>query len=250
MKSNWLALAAIAAAWAVPAQAQMVRAQDPGSVVRALQDGGYAAKLGTDQVGDPMITSGVGGTTFQIFFYNCTDHAECATVQFHSGYDFTTSPGLETINEWNRNNRFGRAYLDDEDDPIIEMDVDLDDGGLSPLLFIDNIEFWESTLSNFEKHIGFRAAAAATATCVPSPAAGHSGARSLPWYINNDTVSVRGTSYVKYGLPRVLGPNEVEQYGSYKGGFFYGEAGADSREVLYLLTDLAGCEFQPYQESV
>jgi hypothetical protein len=156
MKSKWLAIAAVAGAWALPAQAQMVRGQDPGTLVSALQKGGYAAKLGTDKVGDPMITSGVNGTTFQIFFYNCTSNKNCATVQFHSGYDLTKPVGLERINEWNRSQRFGRAYLDKEDDPILEMDVDLDDGGLSPALFIDNIEFWSSILGNFEKHIGYR----------------------------------------------------------------------------------------------
>lgn len=134
----------------------LVRAQDPSSVVRALIGGGYSAKLGVDKVGDPMITSAVGGTTFQIFFYNCTNHTQCATVQFHSGYDLDTTLSLDTINEWNRSERFGRAYLDKENDPILEMDVDLDDGGLSPLLFIDNVEFWSSILGKFEKHIGYR----------------------------------------------------------------------------------------------
>jgi hypothetical protein len=156
MKSKWLAIAVLAGAWAFPAQAQMVRAQDPDSLIRALQQGGYAAKLGTDKVGDPMITSGVSGTNFQIFFYNCTDHKACATVQFHSGYDLATPVSLERVNEWNQSQRFGRAYLDKEDDPILEMDVDLDDGGVAPLLFIDNIEFWASVLGNFEKHIGYR----------------------------------------------------------------------------------------------
>ncbi len=156
MKPAWLALAAFAAALAAPAQAQMVRAQDPGSVVRALQGGGYAARLGTDKVGDPMITSGVSGTNFQIFFYNCTNHLQCATVQFHSGYDLSDPVSLETINAWNSSQRFGRAYLDKENDPILEMDVDLDDGGVSSLLFIDNIEFWASILGRFEKHIGYR----------------------------------------------------------------------------------------------
>jgi hypothetical protein len=140
----------------VPAPAYLVHAQDPSTIVRALIGGGYSAKLGVDKVGDPMITSAVGGTTFQIFFYNCTNHVQCATVQFHSGYDLTTSPGLDSMNEWNRSERFGRAYLDKENDPILEMDVDLDDGGLSPLLFIDNIEFWGTILGKFEQHIGYK----------------------------------------------------------------------------------------------
>ena len=156
MRYNWLAMAALAAAWALPAQAQMVRGQDPSTLVRALQKEGMAAKLGTDKVGDPMITSGVGGTTFQIFFYNCTKNKDCATVQFHSGYDLSTPVSLEKLNEWNRSKRFGRAFLDAENDPILEMDVDLDDGGLSQDLFIDNVQFWSSILGEFEKHIGYR----------------------------------------------------------------------------------------------
>jgi hypothetical protein len=153
---KWLIPAAALLAFAVPAHAQMVRAQDPQSIVTALQASGYAAKLGVDRVGDPMVTSGVSGTTFQIFFYNCTDHRECATVQFHSAYDLQTPVGLDRLNQWNQTKRFGRAFLDKENDPVLEMDVDLDDGGLSRLLFIDNVEFWASILGEFERHIGFR----------------------------------------------------------------------------------------------
>jgi hypothetical protein len=156
MKKTIASFAFAAALWAAPASAQMVKAQDPMSLVRAMQNAGYAAKLGVDKVGDPMITSGYSGTTFQVFFYNCTNHKECATIQFHSGYDFDKPLPLETINEWNRSQRFARAYLDKENDPILEMDVDLDDGGLTPLLFVDNIEFWTSVLSKFEQHIGYR----------------------------------------------------------------------------------------------
>lgn len=156
MKLKMLAVATLACAWTMPAHAQLVQAQDPDSVVEALQEAGYAAKLATDKVGDPMITSGVSGTTFQIFFYNCTDHTACATVQFHSGYDLQNPVSLERLNEWNRAKRFGRAFLDKENDPALEMDVDLDDGGMSRPLFIDNLEFWASILSEFEQHIGYR----------------------------------------------------------------------------------------------
>jgi hypothetical protein len=149
-------IAIAAAAAAIPAQAQMVRGQDPGTLAAALQKAGYAAKIGTDKVGDPMITSGASGTAFQIFFYNCKAGRDCATVTFHSGYDLKSSIGLERINEWNRGKRFGRAYLDKVDDPILEMDVDLDDGGMSSALFIDNVEFWTSVLGEFERHIGYR----------------------------------------------------------------------------------------------
>jgi len=155
MRMIQVALAALIAGTAVPAGAQMVQAQDPQSLVAAMQAAGYAAKLGTDKVGDPMITSGSSGTAFQIFFYNCTAHKACATVQFHAGYDLEKGLAMDRINAWNSSQRFGRAYLDKDNDPIVEMDLDLDDGGLSRALFNDNIEFWTSIMTAFQKHIGY-----------------------------------------------------------------------------------------------
>jgi len=155
MKTMTMALALGALGLATAAPAQTVRGQDPATVAAALQTHGLRAKTSTDKVGDPMISSASGGTTFEVLFYNCTDNRECATVQFHAGYD-VDDVSLETINAWNASQRFGRAYLDKEGDPILEMDVDLDDGGMSQLLFIDNLEFWETLLPKFESAIGYR----------------------------------------------------------------------------------------------
>lgn len=84
--------------------------------------------------------------------------------------------------------------------------------------------------------------------CVEVPEPGHSGARPLAWYINSEPAPVGGETFVKYGLPRVLAAWEVEFYRASRGGYFYVEAGLEGEpEVVYLLTDLAGCEFQPYQ---
>ena len=147
-------LAVAAAAPASPPE--MVRAQDPQSVVKAMQARGFVAELTTDRTGDPMIRSASSGTGFQVLFYNCTEHKECATIQFHAGFDLKTSPSLAAVNEWNRTQRFGRAFLDKENDPILQMDLDLDDGGISQPLFSDNLEFWTTVLGRFEKHIGYR----------------------------------------------------------------------------------------------
>lgn len=144
-------------AMAAPAGAETVAAKDPPSVAAALQAAGFQAKLDKDKGGDPMITSGSSGSRFGVYFYNCTDNRDCATVQFHASYDAEAgkAPSLEKINEWNRKQRFGRAYLDSEGDPAVEMDVDLDDGGMSRELFTDNVEFWTTIMAEFEKHIGW-----------------------------------------------------------------------------------------------
>jgi hypothetical protein len=70
------------------------------------------------------------------------------------------------------------------------------------------------------------------------------------WFINNEPITVNGRRYVKYGLPRVLGVNEVVRTADYMGVPVFAEAGATgATEVLYLPVR-PGCEFQPYQLDV
>lgn len=156
MKKLALALAAFAGiGLATPAMAQNVQAQNPNSVVRALQEAGYRAELTTDSTGDPLIRSTSSGSNFSIFFYGCTDNKDCRTIQFYAGYEEPENASLTAFNEWNKTKRFGRAYLGDDGVARLEMDVDIDDGGISPLLFEDNLEFWVLVMSEFELHIGF-----------------------------------------------------------------------------------------------
>lgn len=136
------------------ANAQLISAADPIAVAKVLQDKGYRAELTKDSEGDPLIKSSAEGANFLLLFFNCTGGKQCATVQFYAGFDREGSFSLDKLNEWNRTKRFGRAYRDNEGDPVIEMDVDMDDGGMSKALFEDNIEFWTSLLSSFQTFIG------------------------------------------------------------------------------------------------
>ena len=146
-------LAAFAMA-VVPATAHaQITAQNPQSVASAMQRAGYAAQLTKEPGGDPMINSSSGGSSFTVFFYNCTNHTDCRTIQYFAGYPSNTV-SLSVINGWNSDHRFGRAYLSDKGSSRVEMDVDLDDGGMSYGLFEDNLQFWVATMAAFEKHIG------------------------------------------------------------------------------------------------
>jgi hypothetical protein len=51
---------------------------------------------------------------------------------------------------------------------------------------------------------------------------------------------------VRYGLPRVLGVNEVTRMGEFQGVPLFAEAGQSRPEVVYVPVR-PGCEFQPYQ---
>lgn len=75
-------------------------------------------------------------------------------------------------------------------------------------------------------------------------------AAGATWYINNEPITVNGRRYVKYGLPRVLGVNEVTRTADFMGVPVFAEAGATgATEVLYVPVR-PGCEFQPYQLDV
>ena len=79
-----------------------------------------------------------------------------------------------------------------------------------------------------------------------TPAPAGNVAKGKPWYIVNAVVAFGGKSWVKYGLPRVLMPGEIERIGTYKGAAIYKAAGATEYEIIYVLADLAECSFQPY----
>ncbi|WP_242415370.1 YbjN domain-containing protein [Sphingomonas panni] len=149
-----LAIGVAAMVASVPAAAQTVQGTEPETIMTALREAGYRAALSKDNVGDPVIKSGAAGVDFSVLFYNCTEHKDCKTIQFYAGF-VKKGRSLDTMNKWNAEHRFGRAYLDDEKDPRIEMDLDLDKGGMSSALFKANIATWESLLGDFQKAIDF-----------------------------------------------------------------------------------------------
>lgn len=152
-KSIALALALASFTFGGAVQAQTVTAANPASIVKVLQDSGYRASLSKDGTGDPMIQSASGGSNFTILFYGCTAGRDCTTIQFFTGYSDAANNSVSAMNEWNAKNRFGRAYVTDKGAARLEMDLDLDDGGMSTALFEDNVEFWVTIMSSFEEYI-------------------------------------------------------------------------------------------------
>lgn len=146
-------IAALLVAAPMAANAQMVTAQNPQSVAKALQDAGYKAEISKDNGGDPMISSGSSGKKFIILFFGCEKNIKCTSIQFYTGFSGPKAE-LAKINDWNEERRFGRASIDKEGDPVIRMDVDIDFGGMSTPLFKDHIDIWAVVVDKFATHIG------------------------------------------------------------------------------------------------
>jgi hypothetical protein len=132
---------------ASPAAAQMVSSKDPQTLVAALKAKDYLVELGTTG-GEPSIRSEIDGLRFSIFFENCEDGKNCTTVTFTTGFtDIDSTP--ERMNEWNQKNRFARAYIDSEGDPVLKMDVDLDFAGIPRANFSEYVDIWGTQAPKF-----------------------------------------------------------------------------------------------------
>ncbi len=81
-------------------------------------------------------------------------------ILFHSGQNmqlysgFRHSSSVHAMNEWNKGKRFSRAYLDDENDPCIESDLDLE-GGSSVGAVREFIDTFALSVRAFKQHIGY-----------------------------------------------------------------------------------------------
>jgi hypothetical protein len=122
-------------------------------VAGILQHAGYKAETSKDQYGDPLIRSASSGVNFSVYFYTCHDTPRCTSIQFYSGFK---KPGIAEarISEWNRTKRFGKAYLDKDGDPRLEMDMDVQHGANTEAIAND-LDRWVAVLADFTKYIGW-----------------------------------------------------------------------------------------------
>ncbi len=121
-------------------------------VAEWLQEAGYRAQIMTKKDGSKDIVSAADGGEFHIRMYDCNNNTRCPSLHFYAGFSTNGAWNAEKINEWNRNNRWGQAYVDDSNDPFVDMDVDISPGGTYEMLN-DAFATWRMTLRSFRKFI-------------------------------------------------------------------------------------------------
>lgn len=72
-------------------------------------------------------------------------------LQFYSVLPGVES-SLETVNEWNRTKRYSRSYLDSDQDPVLELDLDLA-GGVTEDRIIDFLSTCRLSFSAWLKEV-------------------------------------------------------------------------------------------------
>ncbi|MGR3542364.1 MAG: YbjN domain-containing protein [Hasllibacter sp.] len=139
-----------------PAAAQQVTPQVPEAFLDALGRAGLTGVIEKDAHGFPSIRTEASDSVFHVYFYDCDDRKrDCRSIQFASGWTIENPPSLEQVNAWNRQNRWADAWLDDEGMPRLEMDVNMDGGGIPQDNLNDTVTIWIDMLSNYEDMIGW-----------------------------------------------------------------------------------------------
>ena len=151
--SSMIAGGTIALALTTATSAQtLLTGADTAEILNAARGYG-AASLTTQSNGDPQITGKIEGITYQVYFRNCTNNEDCEDLNFYLGF-LDIKPTLAEINDWNYNKRFSRAYIDQDDDACVEMDLDLVQGVTAEYLD-SQFGLWAMVVKQFAEHVGY-----------------------------------------------------------------------------------------------
>lgn len=145
-----VSLAMLATTAFAAAPAKLLDAGKPAEILEMAKGFG-SATLERDESGDPKIRGRMEGVAYAIYFYSCEKGERCRSIQFAAGWA-DVKPSLVQINQWNVENRFGSAYLDDDKDANVQMDVNLD-FGVSAKNLEDTMDLWRTVLMDFKDNV-------------------------------------------------------------------------------------------------
>ncbi|WP_269933248.1 YbjN domain-containing protein [Aminobacter sp. HY435] len=115
---------------------------------------GYQAKVGVDGDNLPVIDSKASGMKFWVYFYNCDGEPQkCRRVQFQSSFKTDEAMQKKAL-DWNNKKVAGRAS-NDRDNTYFDYLIDAG-GGVSPDNLSQNLERFDTLMSEFTGYIGWR----------------------------------------------------------------------------------------------
>jgi hypothetical protein len=152
--ATFVCVAAVGLLCAAPADARPLRRggiamEDVGKILR---QAGYPVTLGVDDEGDPKIVSTVNGVEFDVLCYpNAKNKALCASIQFSAVFNLEDGTTYERVNDWNRSRRYGQAWVDEEMDPFVDMNVELERGASTELIG-EYLTIWSELTQKWKEH--------------------------------------------------------------------------------------------------
>ena len=151
MLKNTLLSLLVASATLAPAALAAGRGITGPEMVAILQGEGYKAKLEKDSEGDPIIRTQMSGTSVSVLFYDCKE-GRCGSLQFMTGQDLPDGTTMAVVNEFNKNFRYGKAHLDEENDPFLQYDFEVLHANHAQHI-VSQVELWEDVLGAYRNAI-------------------------------------------------------------------------------------------------
>ena len=144
----------IAAAAAQPAPkasaAPAAGAITPAGAEALLRELGADPQAKTRRDGVPYFEFVIDGRKTVLALYGCTP-GPCAQALLHTGFKTDRKVDAQAINDWNREQRFVRAYLDRDGDPIVESDLVV--AGAQIATMREWIATWRQRVPQFMAHL-------------------------------------------------------------------------------------------------
>lgn len=97
-------------------------------IQQALLQMEIAFEQGLDSNGEPIWLFAHRGITAMILPHDRIDSGAYESLLFYAAWSTETPFEFSVVNDWNRRARFGRAYVDEQGDPVIELDLLLSGG--------------------------------------------------------------------------------------------------------------------------
>ncbi len=133
-------------------------------VARELRAMGYQAEVSAASDGDPRVSTTIDNFKWAVFFYGCAKQGDleqrsCLSLQFFSGYTVSQPVSTFTMNKFNAENRYVRAYTAQTDSgqaARISMDVMFGGTGADPAKnFRVHLNMMKHQTTQFRKLINF-----------------------------------------------------------------------------------------------
>lgn len=123
--AGWLAAEPVASADG-PSEAAASRHLDPSVLASILTAADFSFEEVKDEQGDPLLKvspGDSGAAKIDMLFVGCGTDPSCEDVLLRATYSPNKPEALKVANDWNLRNRWARAYVNDKQEAVIEMDI-------------------------------------------------------------------------------------------------------------------------------
>ena len=129
---------------------ELVNASRPQVLLNIARSHG-TAELTKDSDGDPLIKGRMGGDSYFILFYDCTKGAQCTQIEFRTVIDNPRGFDPDKMTDWHRKYRYGKVYMDNRNDVIVNYLVNLRGGGVSRTNIEGSFDWFKQMMATFHK---------------------------------------------------------------------------------------------------